>query len=293
MCLLCLFILSACSNNQTARNLWKGTKSYYYKYLNTPTQLEMEKADFSDYEIYLGSSMYDIEQQLRLLQRVMDDSDRNPDMNWVNSTLRRFPWLGGVAIINPLGVPMALVPEYALKQFDATPLLESVKGQRTTQLRSYIQKSPLGPEVYLGKPVYVDDELQAMVVVHFDMRALLSYAKNPNIVAIVSDDVVLWPGVYDIDETPLVGQDWKRLTSKSVLGKVKNHNGEFYWNSSYFANTPLVFAIASSGEFPLKPEQLEELVNLGALAVQPANVLPSILTPGEAGAITNSSQIDE
>ena len=267
--------IAGCEPNQTIKNIWKDTKAYYREYLNTPAVLEMhDTGDYKDYMLHLGAGMAALDTPLNQLLRVMDDSDRGPDNAWAMAQLRRFPWLSGLAVIDGEGNELARVPDYSLKDFDATLLLEADPKQRRSELRAYVQQSGLGPEIYVGKPVYMGDELKALVVAHFDMRALLAHNRGAAHLVIATPQVMLWPGLYDIEQTPLVGVDWEKTVLGNSSGTLSNSHGSFQWVSSYFANLPIIYAIASSGDFSTSTEQLEMLDYADAFAVPNINIAP-------------------
>ena len=268
--------LAACEPNQTVKNVWKDTKAYYYEYLNTPAVLELrDTSEYQDHLLVLGSGMAEVDEDLRQLSRVLDDSDRGTDTAWALAILKRFPWLSGLAILDADGAILARVPEYSLKEFDASPLLEEDPKQRRSNLRAYVQENPLGPEIYLGKPVYVANEQRAVVLVHFDMRALLAHHRKAAELVVATPEVMLWPGIYEIEATPLPEADWASLVKSNVVGTLSNNNGSFYWSYSFLANLPIIYAIPSSGEFPVRPEQLEMLDYASAFAVPAINVAPA------------------
>ncbi len=268
--LSCLAMASGCASSvdeESSGGIWKTTKQLYKEYLNTPAAVDLgDKGPCEDYEICLGGAMAEVDMQLRDLQKVMDNSDRAPDQRWVEGMMRRFPWLSGLALTDKAGTPMARFPEHGMKDFNVDQLLEPGKNQRPMALRACVVDSPLGPEIYLGKPVFAGGEFRGLVVAHFDIRSLLSVSKDPGAFMIASPYGLLWPGVYDADSTPVPNQDWADLASGSTKGTVSNSNGTFYWTSSYFANMPLIYALPSEGKFMTKPEQLEALGQTGALA---------------------------
>ncbi|MDR2892379.1 MAG: PDC sensor domain-containing protein [Deltaproteobacteria bacterium] len=275
VCLGSLLGLAACEPNQTVNNVWKDTKAYYREYLNTSAVLELQDiSEYQDYLLTLGSGMAEIDEELRQLSRVLDDSDRGTDTAWALAVLKRFPWLSGLAILDADGAILARVPEYSLKEFDASPLLEEDPKQRRSNLRAYVQQSPLGPEIYLGKPVYVANEQRAVVLVHFDMRALLARHRKAAELVLATPQVMLWPGIYDIEATPLTTADWPSLVKNNVIGTLSNANGTFYWSYSFLANLPIIYAIPSEGAFPQRPEQMELLDYASAFAMPEINLAP-------------------
>jgi hypothetical protein len=250
------------------KDFWKDTKDYYHKYLNTPAQLELaDTSGHPQYMLALGAGMSALDEQLRKLSRVMDDSDRGPSDEWAMDVFSRFPWLAGLAILEGDGTVTARIPEYSLKEFDAQPLLQEDPKQKRSSLRAYVQQNPLGPEIYLAKPVYMGDELRAMVVAHFDMRALLATQRSAAELIIATPEVILWPGIFDIDQTPLPRENWNNILSKDVSGILSNEHGKFFWSYSFFANLPIIYALPVEGTFTTIPAQLEALDFADAFAV--------------------------
>lgn len=270
---LCFFLLlfvfaclaGACSSYQPAKEFWKSTKTYYNEYLNTPAELNLDNktGNLRDYQLYMGEAITDIVQQLQLLCRILDDSDRGINDEWVMQLFARVPWIAGVAVLDGEGNVMARQPEYSLKEFDAKPLLTEVPGQRRSALRAYVQNNPLGAEIYLGKPVYIDNELKNMVVVHFDMRPLLARSAHPDQLVVTTPDTLIWSGGVAAPS----GVDWAKLLKGNVTGKVGDGQGEFFWVCSYFANLPLVYAVPVDGKVAVNEESLKVLKNAEAYAV--------------------------
>lgn len=123
----------------------------------------------------------------------------------------------------------------------------------------------MGPEVYVGVPVYSGTDFRGLVIAHFDIRALLPYSSRPADLMIAAPGQVMWPGRFDAQATPVASTDWSSAVTKDVYGTVANANGEFYWVSRYLGNLPLVFAVPEAGSFPEKPEQLAILKQAAAL----------------------------
>jgi hypothetical protein len=261
-------MVQGCTPPQAVRDFWRGTKSYYYEYLNTPASIDISDAGrYKAYELHLAEAMVKVEQELRQLMRAMDDSDRGPDEAWANALIRRFPWLGGLALLDGRGRIMAKIPQVDLKGFEASPLFDEVKGQKKTDLRAYVQDNPLGPEIYLGKPIYVSGDLAGIVVVHFDMRALVARVTHPGELVVIVSDLIVWPGAYVIEETPLQTVDWNKMFAGGTSGLVGDSSGEFFWVSSYLANIRLGYAVLAGGSFPLAPEQLNVLKQADAFTI--------------------------
>lgn len=245
---------------QTTHNVMKDTKRYYRDYLNPPAQVDFGDSGYSTpEETRLSAGFVGIDLQLRSLERGLDNADRRPDSNWVETFLRSYPWLAGVAAVDASGEVLARMPSFDMKNIDYSGLLEADPKQKMRMLRGMVVDTPLGPEVVVAVPLYAAMDFKGIIAAHFDMRALLPYSAHPSDIVIVSPAGVLWPGRYDIAATPLQDQDWAKLTAKDSCGTLSNAQGEFFWVTRYVGNLPLVFAVPVKGSFPEKPEQLAVL----------------------------------
>lgn len=268
MIIACLLLLPGCRTPQTVKDAWKETRSYYYGYLNTPATLNLEdKGDIHDYQAALGSAIANFDMQLQQLERALQNSDRNPDAAWVSDLTNKFPWLSGVALTDEDGIPRAKIPPAFPKPFDIGTLLEVDPKQQLKDLRAHVQNDPLGPEVYLGNPVYVGADFRGVITVHFDPRTLLARSGDPAHVIIAGPTGILWPGMYDAEATPLAGIDWADRVKHEVYGTVSNELGSFYWICRYIGNLPLIYAIRVKGEFPIQENNLQELAVANTFAI--------------------------
>lgn len=264
----CLLLLPGCRTPQTMKDAWKGTRSYYYEYLNTPAQLDLDdKGNVRDYQGALGAAIADFDMQLQGLERALQNSDQNPDAAWVSDLTTRFPWLSGVALTDEDGIPRAKIPPNFPKPFEIGNLLEVDPKQQLKDLRAFVQQDPLGPEVYVGNPVYVGADFKGVIVAHFDPRTLLARAGDPAQVMIAGPDGLIWPGMYDAEATPIAGINWAERVKSDVYGIESNNLGSFYWVCRYIGNLPLIYAFRIQGEFPLQEENLESLAVANSFAI--------------------------
>lgn len=268
----CFMALAGCRTSQTIKDAWKGTRAYYYEYLNTPATLNMDdKGNILDHQAEMGSAIAGFDMQLMQLERVLQNSDRNPDAAWVTSLTTRFPWLSAVALTDDVGDPRAMVPPDFPKGFEIGTLLEVDAKQQIKDLRAFVQEHHLGPEIYIGNPVYVGAEFKGVITVHFDPRALLARAGDPAKIVIAAPGGILWPGLYAAESTPVAGVDWGEEVRKNSCGIVRNDLGAFYWVSRYLGNLPLIYAVRVEGNFPLREENMQGLAQANAFAIGPVN----------------------
>ena len=256
---LILVTLPGCGA-QEVKDAWKGTKSYYYQYLNTPAKLNFsDKGDIEDYQAALGEAVADFDMHLIGLERALQNSDRSPDVAWATAMATRFPWISGLVLSDEYGTPQAKIPPNFPKPFDIGTLLDLDPKQQLKDLRAYVQQTHLGPEIYIGNPVYTGEDFRGVIIAHFDPRTLLMRTGDPSRVVIAGPDGVLWPGIYAIEETPLAGVNWREKVKETSYGIVSNSRGSFYWISRYVGNLPLVYAIRIKGDFSQQESNLAAL----------------------------------
>lgn len=241
--------ITACGKSQMIKDSWKFTNRQYRNYLNTPASLNMDdKGSCEPYELALGDAVMRVDSQLHRLVRTMENSDGNPDQNWVMRMMESFSWLSGVALVGPDGSLIARYPEEYPKPFDVAPLLEADPKQKIGDLRAYVQQTEFGPEVYVANPVYGGEALRGLVVAYFDPRVLATLSQNPSNIIIASSSGVLWSGALGAG-TVVHQQDWDTLLKKASCGTLGSGQGGFFWTTRYLGNLPLVYAVPlSSGK---------------------------------------------
>ncbi|MCC8193939.1 MAG: hypothetical protein LIP28_04765 [Deltaproteobacteria bacterium] len=269
----CVLSLAGCRTPQTVKDAWKGTRSYYYEYLNTPATLNLDdKGNVRDYQAALGAAIADFDMHIQELERALQNSDQNPDAAWVSALTSRFPWLSGVALTDEDGIARAKIPPEFPKPFDISPLLEVDPKQQIKDLRAYVQEDPLGPEIYVGNPVYVGADFRGVITVHFDPRTLLARTADAAQIMIAGPDGILWPGMYDAEATPMAGVNWGERVRHDISGVERNEAGAFYWICRYVGNLPLIYAIRIQGDFPLREENMQGLAVANSLAIGPIDL---------------------
>ena len=240
------FAAIGCEKSQTVKDSWKFTTRQYRTYLNTPASVDLANKGSSEaYELALGEVALSVDMELQKLVRAMENSDHNPDQNWVMSMMSRFPWLSGVALVDGSGAIVSRYPEISSRELDFTPLLQPDPKQRPGALRAYSQSGE-GAEIYLANPVFGGDEMRGLIVAHFDARTLATMSGDPGSFMIVSPSGVLWPGNYSSQGGAVASVDWARLLASKSSGIVGEKGSEFFWTTRYLGNLPLVYAMSTS-----------------------------------------------
>ncbi len=239
-----------CGYNQDVKDVWKGTRSFFYRNVSVPASIDYDETGaMSEYREQLALSMVGIDIQLTNLEKVMNNADKPPTNESVEALFAKFPWLSGFTGVKADGTILGQVPSTPLKPLDFTPLLHEDAKQNLRAVRGHVQNTPMGPEVFLAAPLYDAHDFLGIVSVYFDMRELLQFSESPDELVIVSPQAVLWAGKYNFASTPLAGIAWDSVVLQESSGTVSNANGEFYWSVRYFGNLPIIFAVAVDGSF--------------------------------------------
>ena len=246
-----LGILTGCSSYQPTKDVWKGTKDFWYTYASPPASINYnDTGALPEAELQLTRAMLAIDRELDRFQRVMLNADRPPTNEWVQNLLTTFPWVSGIAGVKYDGVVLGQEPTTPMKELDFNPLLYEDPKQKRNALRGDVQNTPLGPEVILAAPLYESTDFLGIVAAHFDMRALASQSNLADKLVILSPAALLWPGSYAYAETPLAQQNWAKVCRESSQGTCSNKLGSFLYQVRYLGNIPLVFAVVEKGNFP-------------------------------------------
>lgn len=236
-----------CTYSQSLKDIWKFSDKQFRAYVNTPAVIDMEATgDCEAYELALGEAVLTVDDRLQRFVRAMENGDRNPDQNWVLAIMRRFPWLSGVALVDADGTPLARYPEYFMKEFDVSALLEADPKQSISSLRAYVQQSPFGPEIYLAHPVFASGNFRGLVVAYFDPRALAGLSEEADQFMLASPAGVVWAGQFDAAATPVGQADWEEILGRRSRGLIGPSENRFFWTTRYVGNLPLIYAIPTS-----------------------------------------------
>ena len=260
--LLLAFALAGCT--QGVKEYWKTTKRYYYEYINTPAELDMEIDD----EIPMGVdaiavAVPPIDAELQRFERTMFALDRDPDGPWMQNLVSNHSWISGMALIDLEGNTIEQWPDTSLKNLDFKPLIEILPNKTTRLLRTYAQETPLGPEVYVAVPILEQGVTARYFVAHFDPRELFSRAPYSAEIMVSAPDVLLWPGKFQAEATPVATEDWSGSIRRSTHGTIRNANGEFFWVGRYLGTMPMAFAAPETESFPVASGQMEQYGGAG------------------------------
>ena len=249
-CLLLVLVVSTgCSTNQPVKNTWKGTKNFWYSYVNVPASINYgDTGKMSEHETLFSRAMMGIDVQLLALERTMQNADRPPTPEWLNAFFTQFPWVDGIIGLDNVGGVVGQAGR-AIKTFDYAPLFENDPKQNSHALRGHVQE----PEVLLAVPLHDGSDFLGLIVVYFEMRSLMYYSDAPEHLIIASPGGMLWTGS---SAGTLPGADWGMILRKRTSGTLSDSSGTYQWVSRFLGNYPLVFAAqkTASGKMPKAPQ---------------------------------------
>ncbi|MBQ4326261.1 MAG: hypothetical protein IJC28_05050 [Mailhella sp.] len=248
LCLLAALALAlpGCSY---VEDYYKDSKKFYYTHINRPEHVDItDRTVLENSERTLVQRMMLLDNELVKLEKALDAFATPPDGEAAAALLRRFPWLSGLAMVAPDGTLGASIPPVPLKQLDYAPLLETAPKALPRDLRSFVQDTPLGPEIVLARPFLQEDQLHLFLVASFDFRALLPYVSSPGDLVVRSADTLIWCGDIDYEASPMAKVDWPALLKEESYGELSNENGSMLWVTRYLGGRPLVFASKAGNE---------------------------------------------
>jgi len=251
-CLLFVLAFSAgCSSNQTVKNAWKGTKNAWYTYVNVPASIDYgDKGKMPEYETRFSKAIMGIDIQLLALERTMQNADKPPTPEWLNTFFTQFPWADGIIGLNGEGGIVGQAGRVE-KTFDFSPLLENDPKQNLHALRGHVHDSGSGPEVLLAVPLFDGPDFLGLVVAYFELRSLMRYSDDPESLIVTSPGGLLWSGAA---AGTLPNANWGAILRGSTSGTISDSSGSYQWVSRFLGNYPLVFAVrkTASGNAPAK-----------------------------------------
>lgn len=188
-----------------------------------------------------------VDAKVMALMRFATSQDFRPSPEWMDALLVRFPWVGGVIVADATGDILVRKPPVPLKRFSEPLVFESI--WRETLVKTVVDYTALGPELYFGTPNFEGTEFVGLHVVHFDPRVLFTFCPHPEELIIVDPRAKkLWtsgaqpiPGAEALVELP-----WEEYMKKDVHGQVEAGGNHFTWLARYIGADKFVYATQSA-----------------------------------------------
>lgn len=241
--LIAACLLSGCeSMGKTWDDTWIATKGYYKEYVNPDPAVDLAKIDYSSSEEKLAELFTPVDRPMGELGRYLNRKDDFPGEKWLDELFARFPWINGCMVSTLEGEVVLARPEASLKPRNVQPFLDMGADLGDRRLRSYVDMTPMGPEVYLATAMFKANELIGFISVHFDPRSLIKLSPSPDELLVLTPEVVVWPGGdRDVAEFALQAESWDEVLADEVSGELDLDGREFVWLTRYLGDKQLLY----------------------------------------------------
>jgi len=188
-----------------------------------------------------------VDAKVSALMRYVSSQDFRPNAAWIDYLLMRFPWIDGILIADATGDILERRPPVPLKRFSAPLVFESI--WRETLVKTVVDYTELGPEVYFGAPNYEGTEFVGLHVVYFDPRVLFTFCPHPEQLLIVDPRAQkLWmagteapPGAQELTTFP-----WEKMLLERSQGTVMSGGRQYTWLARYIGLDRFIYATESA-----------------------------------------------
>ena len=239
-----LLFVSGCS-------VWDATADYTKETWQT-TRDFVDPAPVIDTESYqfdnpnqekLARLIAPVDGPLTQLTRYVNDTDTQPDIEWLDLLIARFPWVDRVLVTDEAGTIIYMQPELPLKKISQPLVFEGV--WRDIQLLTVVDYSELGPELFIARPYYESVDFKGLICVGFDPRSLLRLSPEPAELIVIHPGQRVWSLGADVDEAGLLALPWQDILESEVQGEVQVGDHFYTWLTRYVGEDQYIYATKS------------------------------------------------
>jgi hypothetical protein len=188
-----------------------------------------------------------VDERVMALSHYVTSIDSRPDDEWINALMTRFPWVDGVIVADAKGDILTRKPPVPLKRFSSPLVFES--SWRETLVKTVVDYTAFGPELYFGMPNYDGADFVGLHVVHFDPRVLFTFCPEPRELLIIDPRAKkLWtsedsqhPGAEKLLDT-----DWVALMKEKIHGTIEAGGKQYTWLARFIGHDLFVYATESA-----------------------------------------------
>ena len=188
-----------------------------------------------------------VDAKVMALTQYITSIDFRPDKAFVDALMVRFPWVDGIIIADAEGKILERRPPVPLKRFSEPLVFESI--WRETLVKTVVDYTTLGPEVYLGMPNFEGAEFKGLHVVHFDPRVLFTFCPHPEELLIVDPRA---QKVWHSGDAPPAGSEalaqlpWLEMMKVKIQGVISVGDKSYTWLVRYIGPDLFVYATESA-----------------------------------------------
>ena len=217
-------------------------------YINPAPQINVNRYSWNNpNQEKLALLFSPVDAKVTELMRYVTSQDFRPDDAWMNYLMMRFPWIDGVLIADANGDILERRPPVPLKRFSEPLVFESI--WRDTLVKTVVDYTVLGPEVYFGMPNFQGTEFIGLHVVSFDPRVLFTFCPHPEQLLIVDPRAKkLWTAGPDVqaDEQGLTTIPWEQVLLEKSQGFVEAGGKHYTWLARYIGRDRFIYATESA-----------------------------------------------
>ncbi|MDQ7834547.1 MAG: hypothetical protein RDU24_04125 [Humidesulfovibrio sp.] len=195
----------------------------------------------------LALLMAPVDAKVTELMRYVTSQDYRPDDAWMNLLMLRFPWIDGILIADANGDILERRPPVPVKRFSEPLVFESI--WRETLVKTVVDYTLLGPEVYFGMPNYETSEFVGLHVVSFDPRILFSFCPHPDELFIVDPYArKIWSASTSVAPATeaLTTIAWDKELLERSQGTIEAGGKYFTWLARYIGRDRFIYATESA-----------------------------------------------
>ena len=188
-----------------------------------------------------------VDAKVTSLMRYVTSQDYRPDAAWMDYLLMRFPWVDGILVADASGDILDRRPPVPVKRFSEPLVFESI--WRDTLVKTVVDYTLLGPELYFGMPNFDGTEFVGLHVVSFDPRVLFTFCPNPEQLLIIDPRAKkVWTSGAAVTPAAqaLADQPWDTMLLEQSNGNMEAGGEHFTWLARYIGLDRFVYATQSA-----------------------------------------------
>jgi len=181
------------------------------------------------------------------LMRYVTSQDFRPNDAWMSYLMTRFNWIDGVLVADANGDILERRPPVPVKRFSEPLIFESI--WRDTLVKTVVDYTTLGPEVYFGMPNFEGTEFVGLHVVSFDPRVLFTFCPAPEQLLIIDPRAhKIWAAgtVPPPEDEALTAIAWDTVLLEKSQGTVDAAGKQFTWLARYIGRDRFIYATESA-----------------------------------------------
>ncbi|PKN09568.1 MAG: hypothetical protein CVU73_01040 [Deltaproteobacteria bacterium HGW-Deltaproteobacteria-8] len=246
------FALTACGaigpswddSKRTVRTTVRGTRDY----INPTPKIDVNRYSWENpNQEKLALLFSPVDAKVTELMRYVTSQDFRPNDAWMNYLMMRFSWIDGVLVADANGDILERRPPVPLKRFSEPLVFESI--WRETLVKTVVDYTALGPEVYFGMPNYEGTEFVGLHVVSFDPRVLFTFCPKPEELYIVDPHAhKLWTAGTNVppEAEALTAITWDKVLLEKSQGTIESGGKQFTWLARYIGRDRFIYATESA-----------------------------------------------